>query len=254
MSRIASRLTQGFLVTSALFFMGCGPSYPNCETDKHCAEKGEVCVQGICKQCRDNTQCTEPCQVCSGETFACEKAPGCCVSDLDCKSGEKCWMNGETGQCGPTCNADSPCPAGQKCVAEKCVPDVGCTTNADCGTGQVCEGNKCVAGCALANIGFDFDEHVLNSSALSGAEANAKCLGTKTGLVTLTGHADERGDDEYNLALGNRRAAAVKRALKNLGVSRSRLKTSSMGEERALCYDKNEDCWSRNRRVESTTD
>ena len=70
--------------------------------------------------------------------------------------------------------------------------------------------------------------------------------------ITIEGHCDERGTREYNLALGARRANAVKEFLVSLGVNTSRLQTVSYGKERPLCTQSNEDCWAQNRRGVST--
>ncbi len=66
--------------------------------------------------------------------------------------------------------------------------------------------------------------------------------------VTIEGHADERGTREYNLALADRRAAAVRNYLTALGVAEARIDTVSFGKERPECAEATEDCWSRNRR------
>ena len=66
--------------------------------------------------------------------------------------------------------------------------------------------------------------------------------------VTVEGHADERGTREYNLALGARRANAVKEYLVSQGVSTGRLETVSYGKERPVCTESNEGCWAQNRR------
>jgi len=70
--------------------------------------------------------------------------------------------------------------------------------------------------------------------------------------ITIEGHCDERGTREYNLALGARRANAVKEYLVSLGVSASRLQTVSYGKERPICTESTEDCWAQNRRGVST--
>jgi peptidoglycan-associated lipoprotein len=70
--------------------------------------------------------------------------------------------------------------------------------------------------------------------------------------ITVEGHADERGTREYNLALGARRANAVKEVLVSMGVSTSRLQTVSYGKERPICTQSTEDCWAQNRRGVST--
>ena len=66
--------------------------------------------------------------------------------------------------------------------------------------------------------------------------------------IVIEGHCDERGSEEYNLALGDRRALAVKEFLVQLGVPEDRLKTISYGKERPICTDENEACYQRNRR------
>jgi peptidoglycan-associated lipoprotein len=66
--------------------------------------------------------------------------------------------------------------------------------------------------------------------------------------VTIEGHADERGTNEYNLALGDRRADSAKAFLVDLGIAASRLTTISYGEERPLCMQQSEVCWAKNRR------
>jgi len=70
--------------------------------------------------------------------------------------------------------------------------------------------------------------------------------------IRLEGHADERGTLEYNLALGQRRANAVRDYYASLGLKKSTLATISYGEERQVCTDGNENCWWRNRRGETT--
>jgi peptidoglycan-associated lipoprotein len=70
--------------------------------------------------------------------------------------------------------------------------------------------------------------------------------------LTIEGNCDERGTREYNLALGARRANAVKEYLVSLGVSASRLQTISYGKERPICTESNEECWAQNRRGVST--
>jgi peptidoglycan-associated lipoprotein len=66
--------------------------------------------------------------------------------------------------------------------------------------------------------------------------------------VVVEGHCDERGSTEYNLALGDRRAAAVKQYLVSLGIERTVMSTVSYGKEKPFCMESNEDCWQKNRR------
>ena len=79
----------------------------------------------------------------------------------------------------------------------------------------------------------------------------AKCMKEAPQVkVVVEGHGDERGTQEYNLALGEKRANAVKGYLKNLGVDNNRLGTRSKGENEPLCNESNESCWATNRRVQ----
>lgn len=101
------------------------------------------------------------------------------------------------------------------------------------------------------SVYFDFDKSAIKPEWFSTIEDHAK-LALKFGNddVTVQGNCDERGGREYNLALGDRRANAVKRRLVALGVSESRISTVSFGKEkpRALCHA--EQCWSQNRRAD----
>ncbi len=71
--------------------------------------------------------------------------------------------------------------------------------------------------------------------------------------VVISGHADERGTTQYNIALGARRAEAAKKYLADLGVS-SKLETVSFGKEKPVCNESSESCWSKNRRDEFQVD
>ena len=66
--------------------------------------------------------------------------------------------------------------------------------------------------------------------------------------MTIEGHCDERGSTEYNLGLGDRRAAAVKQYLVSQGISADRLSTVSFGKEKPFCNEHDEECWQKNRR------
>jgi peptidoglycan-associated lipoprotein len=102
---------------------------------------------------------------------------------------------------------------------------------------------------ALVDVHFDFDKSVIRKSEEGKLGAAAKLLkddGKRKVLVE--GHCDERGTSSYNMALGERRARAVKRYLADLGVSESQIQTTSFGKERPLCTEQNEDCYQRNRR------
>lgn len=100
-------------------------------------------------------------------------------------------------------------------------------------------------------IYFDYDRSTLSDESRRALEAKLSVLTNSPEVrLRITGHADERGSDEYNLALGQSRAAAALRYLVDHGIDRSRLDLTSYGEERPVCTDANEACWSRNRRAE----
>ena len=97
---------------------------------------------------------------------------------------------------------------------------------------------------------FEFDSAVLTSEARSALLLHAQDLKSSGASVRLEGHADERGSREYNMALGERRANAVRDFLVLQGVSRAQLETVSYGEERPAEMGSSEYSWSKNRRVE----
>ncbi len=97
---------------------------------------------------------------------------------------------------------------------------------------------------------FGFDSDRLDAAAERAVAHNAEVLrGDQGRRVEIEGHCDERGASEYNLALGARRARAVRDALVGMGIGSDRLSTVSYGEELPLCKESNESCWSQNRRV-----
>lgn len=101
---------------------------------------------------------------------------------------------------------------------------------------------------ALNDIGFDFDRYDLTAADTKTLDMDAAWLkdNTRT-LLLIEGHADERGTDEYNLALGARRAKAAADYLEARGVKAARFNTISYGEERPRCTAHTEACWARNR-------
>lgn len=102
----------------------------------------------------------------------------------------------------------------------------------------------------LKDIHFDFDKYDIRTDARPILGSIAEWLKKNRGInILLEGHCDERGTNEYNLALGEKRAKSTKDYLVALGISPDRMKTISYGEERPLCMEKNEDCWQSNRRA-----
>jgi peptidoglycan-associated lipoprotein len=101
-----------------------------------------------------------------------------------------------------------------------------------------------------ADIFFQYDESELSDEARDALARNADLLkGQPQFQLLIEGHADERGTNEYNLALGERRANAVRSYMSSLGVGTDRLRTLSYGEERPVCTETEESCWSQNRRA-----
>jgi peptidoglycan-associated lipoprotein len=133
----------------------------------------------------------------------------------------------------PSCVADRDCRDGNLCLSGRCAPV----------TGDLQE-------CAAPRVHFDFDSSILRGDDRPALERIARCLRASQAMrVTIEGNADERGTEEYNLQLGQRRAAEVERYLVALGASGEQLKTISYGYEKPLCNEHNEECWSKNRRA-----
>ena len=96
---------------------------------------------------------------------------------------------------------------------------------------------------------FDFDRADIRADARDMLSQTAEFLKSNPSIrVTIEGHCDERGSTEYNLGLGDRRAAAVKEYLVSLGISADRMNTVSFGKEKPFCMEHGETCWQQNRR------
>ncbi|MBW2442021.1 MAG: peptidoglycan-associated lipoprotein Pal [Deltaproteobacteria bacterium] len=99
------------------------------------------------------------------------------------------------------------------------------------------------------DIYFDFDKATLTPAAQDNLLRKAEWLRENSDVtVTIEGHCDARGTNEYNLALGDRRAESAKAFLVDLGIAASRITTISYGEERPVCTQQDEECWAKNRR------
>ena len=102
----------------------------------------------------------------------------------------------------------------------------------------------------LQDIHFDFDKATIRPDAARLLDANAAWLRSNGNMLVLVeGHCDERGTNEYNLVLGERRARATVNYLIGQGIAQDRLSLVSYGEERPLCTEHNEACWAKNRRA-----
>lgn len=253
------------LLGGFLFSACSSPQWPNCETDDQCKDRnGETvdyyCINQQCQECRDDSNCD------AGETCVsgrCEAA-GQCQTDSDCQGGMVCRLD----QCVEVqCTSDDDCAQGQRCEGDQCV-DAECTSDYECGAGMECSDGQCIAatqrisaGCQpvspgagevvqLGEVFFNFDQSDLTVDARSTLETNAECIKQAPDItVVVEGHCDERGTQEYNLALGERRANAVLRYLRNLGIDTSNMRTVSKGENEPTCNQRTESCFSKNRRV-----
>jgi peptidoglycan-associated lipoprotein len=116
---------------------------------------------------------------------------------------------------------------------------------------EAAERAKAVAADLAAMINFEYDQATIRSTDQGTLDRKAAILGANPNVkIQVSGHADERGSDEYNLALGNRRAAAAKRYLQNKGIDGGRVDVVSYGEERPLNPGHDEAAYAQNRRDE----
>ncbi len=231
-----------------LVLTGCPPTYPTCKSDKHCEERGEVCVQGACQECGADTDCKEG-FVCQANK--CVPKPECTPGGNECGAGQAC----KGGRCVVhECDGDADCGGNGRCQNNRCVS--GCTDDAQCPAGQSCQNGQCRTAvsqedqCSWEPIRFEFNEAGLSSEARTRLEELAQCIRSQGVRVRLEGHADERGTEEYNLQLSNRRAESVRRYLIDMGVSPNSLETVGYGEVRPAVQGSDEAAYAANRRVE----
>jgi len=231
-----------------LFLTACPPKYPKCDNDDHCKE-GEFCVNGMCQQCKTSEDCPKG-QVCN--QGRCEADKDYCETSDDCPNGGACKDN----RCVP-CETDADCGEGWRCKDGKCLRPGQCLTDEDCPENHECQNGTCVAPppppsqgpCQPEAVYFGFDEFVLSSTATAKLQAAAKCIKSVSGrTMRIEGHCDPRGTQEYNLALGDRRAQSVKRYLKRLGVPTSRMRAVSKGKLEATGMSAAG--WAKDRRVQ----
>lgn len=155
-----------------------------------------------------------------------------CAADADCGAGYHC----ENGVCHVNCDASNPCGAGKDCVEGHC---------------QMNEKPAESACSTSGTIHFDFDKYDIKSGDDSTLNDLGMCLTKDPSVkIVIEGNCDERGSSEYNMALGNRRADAVKGYLTNKGVSADRIKTVSFGKENPVDKGHNEEAWAANRRAD----
>lgn len=239
------------VASCAALFGACPPTYPKCNSDTQCSDQKEVCVQGQCQQCATDAHCQQG-FVC--QATRCVPKPEC-TDNAACGAGRSC----QAGKCvdnaaDAPCAADADCAAGGRCKNNRCLPQGACTEAADCGEGRGCEAGRCVAAtetptsCELSPVRFAFNEYSLGAEAQAQLKGVADCLQKAGRPLTLEGHADERGTEEYNLQLSNRRAEAVRRYLSSLGIKD--LRAVGFGETQPANPGQTEEAFAENRRVE----
>jgi peptidoglycan-associated lipoprotein len=118
--------------------------------------------------------------------------------------------------------------------------------------GEVSSDTEALAeGMAISkDVLFDYDKYDIKPEARPTLDSVASWMNRNAGFnLTIEGHCDERGTNEYNLALGEKRAKSAMDYLVSLGVSSSKMGMITYGEENPVCVEKNEDCWQKNRRA-----
>lgn len=271
--KFLSTLSLGTLLFAANLAVlpACRPTYPRCNNDEQCHEKGEVCVNGQCQECREAAQCELRYP---NEKRVC--ADGRCEAKLECHLDSDCRSIGvdlvcRNNKCAPECTQNGDCGTGRRCNAQKCVAE--CGRDADCPADQSCQGGACMAGGSpqsqlpaqcqprggvpgevvhIDTVHFEFNQYDLTADTREALSQATACLKEAPANLHIVaeGHCDDRGTQEYNLALGERRAQAVVKYLKTLGIEADRLTTRSKGENEPLCNDASDVCYSQNRRVQ----
>jgi peptidoglycan-associated lipoprotein len=220
--------------TAVFFLAGCPdqkPKGPACNSELDCKD-GLVCVEKQCVQCQDSADCPKGKHCRAG---ACIIKPEC-SRNLDCDDGKVC----QSGKCS-ICTADSQCGPGGRCTAGACLHGKKCGSNEDCADDEDCVDGYCqkpwkdssadANSCSLETVYFGFDEASVGGAERQRLDANASCLEkTPSKNVTLYGHTDDSGTDEYNIALSERRAQSVADYLARLGVDPARMTTVPKGE------------------------
>lgn len=180
---------------------------------------------------------------------ACRPKFPLCKDDSDCAVEENNHgaVHCIDGQC-QECKASADCAGGKSCVSMRCVAPTA-TPAAATETLPPPSADTGESTCNLGRVHFDFNSSDLGDAARAELQKVAACL-EKMGAVRVRveGFCDERGTEEYNLALGQRRAYAVEKYLEDLGIQR--MSSISYGKDAPLCTQDTEACWKRNRRAE----
>jgi peptidoglycan-associated lipoprotein len=149
-----------------------------------------------------------------------------------------------------TVAAPSPAASPEASTPEPFLAVPACSADAECGAGSRCEAGACQEARCELTVHFGFDEVILRKEARDALASGADCIRARGwSAIRVEGHADERGTNEYNLHLGQRRAESVARYLTNLGLG-ARAEAVSFGEEVPAVEGDDEAAWARNRRAE----
>lgn len=250
------------LAAGVLTLTGC-PKYPKCKKDKDCkAALGEKCVSGTCQNCKADTDCEgkapegQPPFVCTN--FRCGPVPAdgavtepgnlqeeggpCtdrsnCAGGLACKEGV-CALCSDNVECDPVeCNLDT----------GRCAPDGQCQSDEQCAIDEICDGGLCVFSgdlgddtggpCGLAAVFFAFDSDIVTPKTQEDLAGVADCIANSGRQVFLEAHADNRGTEEYNILLTERRGNKVKNFLEEKGVSPEIMQVIAKGSLEATGSD-----------------
>ena len=169
-----------------------------------------------------------------------------------CAATPKSLNPGDTVKDGASASAPAAAPAPAAEPVATPAPGT-CKTDAQCSSGERCDGARCVPAadaCGLVRVRFAFDSAQLDEVAMKLLREDAECLTKrKPSALLVEGHCDERGTTQYNVALGARRADAVRKYLGDLGV-KTKFETVSFGKELPVAQGSGEAAWSQNRRAE----
>jgi len=152
-----------------------------------------------------------------------------------------------------TTSASMPAPAmeGGHNAADSAAADTTITAAGSAAGGTAGQADDAGRNARLEPVYFDFDSCLLTVEGRNTLTRNARWMDENQHQhVVIEGHADERGSDEYNLALGEKRAKAARRYMETLGVSNERLETISYGEEKPAVTGHDAAAWAKNRRIE----
>ncbi len=244
------------LAGAAVLAPGCA-KYPNCNKDKHCrAELGETCVSGVCQSCKTDEECVartpegqEP-WTCNafrcgppGSALGPEGSDGPCTQRTDCFEGKVC----REGACSP-CTDDIECsPSTCNLDTGRCGAEGSCQTDDQCAMDEICDGGACVFSgdlgdegggpCGLAAVYFAFDSDELTPKTQEELTATATCMAEQNRKVFLEAHADDRGTEEYNILLTERRGLKVKKFLSDQGVGGELMQVIAKGSLEASGRD-----------------